>query len=310
METVKRKFNVSYGYALEYAKDMQLLFVHDLADFTAFDGDLDADFAEDWLADITAAGAIVSDESVLNEQITFTASVNRAMKNCRNYYQEVKYFAHKAFPEPEDAAKLYELGFENYGKARASQTLMLQFMNDLFVSANKYAVELAAVGFDAAKIAQIDTLKTALETANINQNNFINNRPVMTTGRVSAYNKVWDSVTLVARAAKIVYRLNPEKYNQYLLPGSDEVDEALSLKGKVADTATGKPIANAQVTIVELDITAATDNNGKFAMGNIEPGNYVLTCTATGYTTVTITGIAIIEGMVTKQSFTLAAASP
>ena len=91
---------------------MQLLFVHDLADFTAFDGDLDADFAEDWLADITAAGAIVSDESVLNDQITFTASVHRAMKNCRNYYQEVQDFAHNTLHDTEQATKLFKLGIK------------------------------------------------------------------------------------------------------------------------------------------------------------------------------------------------------
>ncbi len=310
MEGIRRKFNVSYGYALQYAKDMQILFVDDLPAFTAFDGDLDADFADDWLDDIEAAGVLVSDESVVDAQTVLTNVVNRAMKDCRDYYQEVKYFALKTFPEPEDVPKLNELGFDNYGKARASQTEMLQFMNDVYVAANKYAVQLAAKGFDAAKITYINTLRTALDNANKNQNNFITNRPVVTTGRVSAYNKMWEYVTQVARAAKIVYRLNPSKYNQYLLPGSDEEDEAISLKGKVTDTATGLPIVNAEVTIVELDITAKTDNNGKFVFGNIEPGEYELSCTATGYSTATLTSIAIIEDVVTTQNFTLVAVSP
>ncbi len=310
METIRRKFNVSYGYALQYAKDMQILFAADLPVFTAFDGDLDSDFSDDWLVDITAAGAIVSDESVVDAQTTLTTLVNRAMKDCRDYFQEVKYFALKAFTTQEDATKLNELGFDNYGDARASQTLMLQFMTDLHVAANKFAVELAAVGFDAAAITQIETLKTALDTANKNQNNFINNRPVVTTDRVSTYNKMWETVTLVARAAKIVFRNNPAKYNQYLLPGSDEVDEAIDLKGKVINTATQLPIENAEVTIVELNITTKTDSKGKFVFGNIAEGEYGLTCSATGYSTVTISDIAIIEDVVTTQNFTLAPVSP
>ncbi len=306
METAKRKFNVSYSYALEYSKDMQYMFVHDLADFTAFDSDLNADFATAWLADITAAGNMVSDKSVVNSRITFTAAVNRAMKKCRNFFRDVKFYALKAFPEPEDEAKLNLLGFKNYAASRSSQTLLLQFMNDLYVAANQYAVELTAVGFDAAKIAHINTLATELDTANQNQNNFINHRPVVTQSRISAYNKIWSSVTLVARAAKIVYRHRPAKYNQYLLPGSDEMDKAVSLKGKITDTATGKPIENAEVTIVELDMTAKTDNKGKFVLGKIKPGNYKLTATANGYKTIILSGIEMIEAIVTRQNFTLA----
>ena len=55
MATTKRKFNVSYGNALEYSKDMRNLFLDDSDDFVAFDADFDEDFTDEWLAEMQAA---------------------------------------------------------------------------------------------------------------------------------------------------------------------------------------------------------------------------------------------------------------
>jgi len=52
--------------------------------------------------------------------------------------------------------------------------------------------------------------------------------------------------------------------------------------GQVVDATNGTPIAGANVTVVELNQTAITDENGTFTF-TVPPGTYTLTATAEGY---------------------------
>ena len=310
MAATKRKFNISYGNALEYSKDMRNLFLTDLPDFTAFDVDLDMDFADEWLAEIQAAEVILSDETIVDEQTGLTNAVEMAMKKCRNCFQDLKYYALKAFDNEEHWTKLNELGFDNYDNDRNSQSLLLLFMRNLHTVATKYSALLAAVNFTAANILEIKTLADALDTANQQQNQFINERPGLTTKRIKAYNKFWDKVTLVARAAKRIYREDPDQFNKYLLPATHEPDLVLNLRGKVINAANGEPIYQAEITLVGTDFNVKTDSNGNYGIALIEPGSYELNCSKTGFATVVLTNIAIIADVVAVQNFSLQELSP
>ncbi len=310
MAATKRKFNISYANALEYSKDMRNLFVSDLADFTAFDADLDAGFAAEWLAEILAAEGILTDETVVDEQTGLTNAVEMAMKKCRNCFQDVKYYTAKAFDNEEHWPKLNELGFDNYDKVRNSQAQLLLFMRNVHFVATKYADLLATVNFTAANLLEIKNVADALDTANQNQNRFIQERPGLTSIRVKAYNKFWDRVTLVARAAKRIYREDPDQFNKYLLPATHEPDEVLNLRGKVINAADGEPIYQAEITLVGTDITAKTDSNGKYGIALIPPGSYEVSCAATGFATVILTNLPIIADVLAVQNFRLQGLSP
>lgn len=305
---MRRKFSTPDAYLVEYAKDMRNLYLDDVADFTAFDPDFNAAFAADWLTKITNAEAQLTDEIIVDVQTQYTDAVTTAMKNCQNYYQEVKFFVQKAFKNEKSIQN--EFGADNYNNIRGNQPQLIEFMRDLYATANKYATQLDAVNFGAAKIARIRDFADALDQANQNQNNYIKGRPTITAERIGIYNTLWDTLSLVSAAAKIIYRDNAAKYNQYLLPGSEENQETLSLSGKVTNATTGNPIEEAQVTIAALGITALTDTNGKYGMGNLPAGSYELTCSATGFETVTLNSVPIVEDRTTQQNFTLEPATP
>ncbi|HRI27048.1 MAG TPA: carboxypeptidase-like regulatory domain-containing protein [Chitinophagales bacterium] len=304
----KRKFNVPDAYVVEYAKDMRNLFTADIADFAALDPDFDAAFNAEWLVKINAAEAQLTDEIIVDVQTQYTNLVIAAMKNCQNYYQEVKFFVRKAFGD--NQAIQNEFGADNYNNIRGNQPQLIEFMRDLYSVANKYAAQLDVVNFGAAKIARIKDLADALDTANQEQNNYVKGRPTLTAERIGIYNRLWDTLSLVSSAAKIIYRDNIAKYNQYLLPGSEENQEILSLLGKVTDAANGNPIVEAQITITGLGITALTDTNGKYGIGNLPAGSYELTCSAIGYNTVTLNSVPIVEDRSTRQDFTLETTTP
>jgi len=56
-----------------------------------------------------------------------------------------------------------------------------------------------------------------------------------------------------------------------------------SLTGVVTDEATGNPIAGATVVLESLN--TSTNSSGGYSFNNIEPGNYLVTVSKTGYTT-------------------------
>ncbi len=305
---MRRKYAIADVYLLEYAKTMRHIFVGDLALFTAFDADFNAGFAANWQADINAAQDEVSDRSVVKSQAVLSSNVEKAMKNCRIFYHEVKFFVLKTFPD--DVSVHQAFGFDDYLKARKSQTKLIEFMQDVHTTALKYEVQLAANNFDALKIANIKDLADALIEANQNQNEYIKGRPAITAKRIAAYNKVWATITLVSRASKIIFSQNPPKFNQYLLPASNENGKLFALKGRITNVETKKPITGAQVSIESLDIAVKTDSNGRFGMSKIAPGSYKLSCSAPNYIAVTLSNIAIFEDHTTKQNFKLKAISP
>lgn len=64
---------------------------------------------------------------------------------------------------------------------------------------------------------------------------------------------------------------------------TDETIQNCSISGKVVDATTNIPLPNANIFISEKNIGASADNNGKFILKNIAPGNYILKVTYLGY---------------------------
>ena len=113
-EKIIRKYNYSDVEMREDSVTVHALFVNDIADFAAFDQTLDADFGIAWQAAITEADALGTDELYRDQLQQKTAIVNEVMALCRKKYNDVKYFALKAFPT--NSAVQKEFGFDNYNR--------------------------------------------------------------------------------------------------------------------------------------------------------------------------------------------------
>ena len=212
----KRKYSFSDAVLVEHAKDILNLFVVDMADFADFDPDFNPTFATLWQDRINSAEDQLTNRILMNVQKQYTKDVLTAMENCRLYYKDVKYFAEKAFQHQPSIRN--EFGFGTYAKVRSSQPLLIEFMRDLYNVANKYAVQLHNVNFDAAKIEHINHLANLLDQANREQNAYISGKQTITANRITVYNNLWAILVLVAEAAQTVYAHNKVKYKQYVLP--------------------------------------------------------------------------------------------
>ena len=175
---------------------------------------------------------------------------------------------------------------------------MIQFMHTFFATATKYAADLAAAGYDAAAVAEIENLKDVLDRANNDQEKFKGTRLVLTEDRKKDMNKAWDTMVRVSKAGKTIFVNDPAKYQLFLLPASSETGEDISISGTVTAEDT-TPIVGAEVSITALSISVTTDSNGNYAMGQVPDGTYTLDFTATGYQPQSIADVAVEEGTTT-----------
>lgn len=231
-----RHYSTSDEYMAERSDTLQSLFVENLADFTAFDPGLDADFADEWQDAIDTAVAAQSGETVDDQVQQLTQIVDDAMKACRKKYIEVKYFFGQAFPN--DLGVMKEMGADNYERARKRQMRLVFFTEALHAAAEKFKLQLIAKDYTQVKIDEIATLAAALKTANKNQNALLNGRPSLTQEREKIFNDCFAFTKRVCEAALSVYYDNEVKQGLFVFIPSGSSGNSEFFEGTVAAGAT------------------------------------------------------------------------
>ncbi|MCH6575013.1 MAG: carboxypeptidase-like regulatory domain-containing protein, partial [Bacteroidetes bacterium] len=77
------------------------------------------------------------------------------------------------------------------------------------------------------------------------------------------------------------------------LPGIVLAGTTGKLKGKVTDQQTGEPLIGANILVLGTSFGAATDVNGDYTIGPLEPGFYEVKFSYIGYQTKTISNLRI-----------------
>jgi len=158
-----------------------------------------------------------------------------AMEKAKSKYADVKYFAQKTFPN--SVGTQNEFGINDYDKARRNAPQMVQFLDEMSKACVKYQTQLLANGCNAAAIAEIQTIRTELLTANSAQEVFKKQRPKLTEDRIIILNTCYSFVTQVNQAAQMVFKTDFAKQNQYVYLSSPATNN-LSFTGTVAANST------------------------------------------------------------------------
>ncbi len=82
-------------------------------------------------------------------------------------------------------------------------------------------------------------------------------------------------------------------------------ENAITIYGKVVDKFTQQPLPGANVLVVNTNIGASTNINGKFEIQNLPSGEYQLRASIIGYTSLTKTNVMVMSGFSTQIVFEL-----
>ncbi len=201
---------------IQASRVMHGLFVEDKEAFTNFDGGFSDPFAENWLQKIEAGNDVVQDSAYVSGQIELTKNVELRMNECRDFFQMMKYFIEKAFPNKKEIWA--QFGVNDYEKARLSETKMIQFFGVLHKTSIEFSADLIAAGFNQEKIDKIASLQTDLTNADYEQEMSKKKRPAVTQERIEKLNECYQLMQKVSKAGKIIFVNNRAKFDQYLLP--------------------------------------------------------------------------------------------
>ncbi|MEO5572043.1 MAG: carboxypeptidase-like regulatory domain-containing protein [Bacteroidia bacterium] len=285
-EKLRQAYGVSDAEMFESSKTKRGFFITDKADFIAFDADFADPYAADWLTLITGAEDIDSDETLDDELVQLTNAVEDEMENCRDKFQDSKYFIEKTFPN--DPGKWNEFGYDNYEDSRRVQIKMIQFMKTFHKRAEKYKLQLIAKNYTQLMIDEIEARRKALDDANQAQEDYKGELGTETRDRYTKNNELWNVAVKVCAAGKRIYKNDYEKFQCYLLPPGEESPEAISITGLITDSVSGNPLQGTHLELVPPGVGTDTAANGRYSFGALPDGDYVVTVTLVDYVTKTV----------------------
>ena len=204
-----RKFVGSDAMMLETSETLHAMFAERLSRFEEFDIELNSTFATQWLAAINAARGTFQDTTIVAAQRDETRSVKVAMKNAVQATVDVLFFAQKAFPNDADRLAAFGKG-KGLAHARKSQPRMTEFMDLLVDNVARYTAQLVAAGATPQILSTPAIAHNELRQANLTQNTTIKSRPSVTHQRIEALNTAFEFGKTVCKAAKSVFRNEPE----------------------------------------------------------------------------------------------------
>ena len=214
---ITKKFNKTFDDALTQAYLFHSGLVVDLSHFTAFSPIFDAPYAADFLALITDAASLPTNDEDLNNQVVYSLNVESKMEESRAFYKVLISYVNLKWGDSEVVLRTF--GNNLYEKARKVPPRLVNLLELAYRAANstEYKTDLIAVGFVQADITKLLTLAGELNVLYNDQQEFIQKSSKRSEERIIAFNKFWDEMVKINNASKIVFKDSPASIEYYLL---------------------------------------------------------------------------------------------
>lgn len=240
----------------------------ELADFTARFPWLDATWLASFQADITAADAFPTDDSVVLDIKVLTGDVGAAMQ--QGYAGLLTLGAYAKLAYPTDLARQKVFGNQNWTAARNS-TLKLQEALELAHSKAEmaeYKTALLNKGYTQAEIDMLLTLSDELKLKNRLQEAAKMGRHVTKHDRIALHNVVWQRMQTINTCAEVVRVSDKERKAQYQLypsEGAPDVTTVIVITKDQSDNF----ISDMTVTLTNTTLVPqTTDTAGRVVFAN------------------------------------------
>jgi hypothetical protein len=169
---------------------------------------------------------------------------------------------------------------------------MIQFANYLISALNQKMDEAAEVGITAEEIAQLQSSidnyqqasdKVALEigerkSRRMQINDLIKNSNELLQNSIDRFVRFHNT-----SHPDLSFAYGRVRWRRRRKPTGGSLPEDSDISGMVSDAVTGLPIAGATLSLIEHAHALNTDAEGYYLFDHLEPGEYTITCHATGY---------------------------
>lgn len=204
-----RDFNMEDTLLIQRSRTIRGHFINELPRFTAFDPDLNAAFAANWLLSIDECEAHPTDETTVDQLQQHTDELEQAIKEGFTAANELEHYVKKAFQG--DKEMLEEFGFHKRTQARNRTLNLLIWLEVMKRVAADYTAELAAVNMPPAMLTTLDTKQQNCVQKEIAQEYFKRIRKRMLRQRIKKFNNLYSYFVTVNSAAQLVFINEPEE---------------------------------------------------------------------------------------------------
>ncbi len=230
-----RLYSGTDAYMAESARTIHQLLTTDVAQFSAFSSRFNAAYLTDFLAKIDAADAVITDESIISQQITKTEAVLTAMDRARLLYRRAKAYAELTFADTRPV--LIQEFTRGYAEARQNQPKMIVFLEMLWNTVNTHSDALkdpTKGGMPNNFADEIEALREELQSKNVTQETFINTRTTLAESRINTLNACYTKMTEVNNFAQVVFEDSPAKRSIYTYRSFSNPADSNIFTGSVA----------------------------------------------------------------------------
>jgi hypothetical protein len=219
---------------LERAQTIQGHLNDNLTDFTGFSAKFNQAYADDLQQKIDDAYDAESGDTLVDQQVTKTISVEQAMGAARQIYRRARAYALLTFKNNEGEFKEITSG---YGKARSNQAEMIVFLEKLHQAVSRHSAALEDPnkgGMPTSFPTDVENARQALVDKNQEQEGFIDSKETSTQDRVDLLNEVYNKMTDVNNIAQVIYFDDPAKRSMFVYRSDSGREDSDEYTGDIA----------------------------------------------------------------------------
>jgi len=211
----ERHYEMDDAHFYERSRTLAELFKRNVANFTAFDFNLDMVYHANWMEQIKDCENHETDESAKDGLQQYTADAEEARKAGFIATNGLQYYVEKAFPD--NLRIMQEFGFTDRQKVRNLTIGSFIWMAVMREIANDYTTELTAAGMPGVVLADLSAAIGNLSAKELAQEIYKRKIIRLQRQRIEKVNKLYGYYQTVHRAAQVVFRDNEEVRKQFNL---------------------------------------------------------------------------------------------
>ena len=211
------RFNLTYDEVIEKAQSVQPQFATDLVQFTTFNPWFTSAVNDQLAIQVTEAISDFSANSHTAHIEIQTETIAQLLSTSGLKYQRLIYYVERAIGSSKAIGDTF--GHQRYEKARQSEKEMVSLLNQAVVAANQddFIQKLTAAGMPEDLLAEMQTLATDLAAADGKQEMLKKQQLLVTSQRIELFNSMWDTMSEISSAAKIIFADDPARLAIYQL---------------------------------------------------------------------------------------------